>query len=161
MFYSKSTQGFYDIAIHGVANIPEDAIEITAEKYAALLEGQSQGKQITTDEAGCPVLVEAPGASFAAQAAAYTAEVRTTRETILDRLAGIAGRASRKGDNALAAAADVAAVALLDITKTAGVVAAELAEDFPALRAAVKAEYKKIATAAPAALRTAFNGIDA
>lgn len=43
--------------------------------------------------------------------------VRAMREQVLDRLAGIAGRASRKGDTALAAACDTASEALLDITK--------------------------------------------
>lgn len=43
--------------------------------------------------------------------------VRALREQVLDRLAGIAGRASRKGDTALAAACDTASEALLDITK--------------------------------------------
>ena len=43
--------------------------------------------------------------------------VRAMREQVLDRLAGIAGRASRKGDAALAAACDTASEALLDITK--------------------------------------------
>lgn len=43
--------------------------------------------------------------------------VRAMREQVLDRLAGIAGRASRKGDTALASACDTASEALLDITK--------------------------------------------
>jgi hypothetical protein len=43
--------------------------------------------------------------------------VRAMREQVLDRLAGIAGRASRKGDTDLAAACDTASEALLDITK--------------------------------------------
>jgi hypothetical protein len=57
MFYSKSTGGFYDIEIHGNNN-PTDAVEITKEQHAALLEGQSQGKQITGNENGQPVLTE-------------------------------------------------------------------------------------------------------
>lgn len=58
MFYSKTTGGFYDTAIHG-DNIPSDAVEITAEQHAALLEGQSQGQQIVGDESGHPVLTDA------------------------------------------------------------------------------------------------------
>lgn len=59
MFYSKSAGGFYATAIHG-DSIPLDAVEITVEQHAALLEGQSQGKQIAGDEAGNPILVDPP-----------------------------------------------------------------------------------------------------
>lgn len=56
MFYSKTTSGFYSQAIHG-DNIPGDAVEITAEQHAALLQGQSDGKQIVPDANGFPVLI--------------------------------------------------------------------------------------------------------
>lgn len=59
MFYSATTGGFYTAEIHG-NNIPVDAVEITAEQHAALIEGQSQGKRIVADEAGHPVLVDPP-----------------------------------------------------------------------------------------------------
>ena len=59
MKYAKSTNGFYDEAIHG-DNIPADAVEITIEEHAALLEGQSQGKLIQADANGRPVLVDPP-----------------------------------------------------------------------------------------------------
>lgn len=56
-YYSKSTGGFYTAEIHG-ENIPSDAIEITDEYHAELLEGQSAGKAITSDNSGYPVLTE-------------------------------------------------------------------------------------------------------
>ena len=59
MFYSKTTGGFYDTAIHG-DNIPTDAVEITANQHRELIEGQSQGKRITADENGFPVLADPP-----------------------------------------------------------------------------------------------------
>jgi len=59
MFYAKSTNGFYDAAIHG-DNIPADAVEITVEEHQALLEGQSQGKIISADKNGKPVLKDPP-----------------------------------------------------------------------------------------------------
>ena len=59
MFYSKSTGGFYDASIHG-DNIPDDAVEITAEKHAALFAAQSSGQQITADEDGYPVAIDLP-----------------------------------------------------------------------------------------------------
>lgn len=61
MFYSRQTGGFYDTEIHG-ENIPADAVEITREQHAALLQGQSEGKQITADENGFPVLIDPPPA---------------------------------------------------------------------------------------------------
>jgi hypothetical protein len=57
MFYAKSTSGFYDAEIHG-DNIPNDAVEITPEQHAALLNGQSNGKQIVGDENGQPIYRE-------------------------------------------------------------------------------------------------------
>lgn len=59
MLYSKSANGFYDSEIHG-DNIPADAVEITEEKHVALLEGQSQGKIISADENGYPILTDPP-----------------------------------------------------------------------------------------------------
>jgi len=59
MKYAKSTNGFYDEAIHG-GSIPADAVEITVEEHQALLEGQSQGKIISADKNGKPVLKDPP-----------------------------------------------------------------------------------------------------
>lgn len=59
MFYSKQTGGFYSREIHG-DNIPSDAVEITPEQHAALMAGQAEGKQITADENGHPILVDPP-----------------------------------------------------------------------------------------------------
>lgn len=58
MFYSKSTGGFYTREIHG-DNIPTDAVEITDEYHAELMDGQSAGKII--DWSGStPVLTDIP-----------------------------------------------------------------------------------------------------
>lgn len=62
MFYAKSTGWFYDKAIHG-DNIPDDAVEITSEDHAALLEGQTNGKIIVADAAGRPMLQDPPAPS--------------------------------------------------------------------------------------------------
>lgn len=78
MFYSKSTNGFYDRAIHG-DSIPADAVEITAEEHAALLEGQSQGKLIQADAKGKPVLAESPAPTDEELASA----VRSKRDALL------------------------------------------------------------------------------
>ncbi len=59
MFYSKNTGGFYDSKIHG-KNIPADAIEVPDQLYAELFAGQSDGRQITSDADGYPILVDRP-----------------------------------------------------------------------------------------------------
>lgn len=59
MLYSKTTGGFYDAAVHG-DNIPSDAVSITAEQYAVLLEGNANGKNISADSDGNPILVDVP-----------------------------------------------------------------------------------------------------
>ena len=59
MFYAKSTGGFYDAAIHG-GNIPSDAVEITSDYRWELISGQSEGKIISSDESGYPILIDIP-----------------------------------------------------------------------------------------------------
>lgn len=55
-YYSPSTCGFYFDGIH--SKIPQDAVELSDEKYEQLLAAQESGKQITVDEQGLPVAVE-------------------------------------------------------------------------------------------------------
>lgn len=59
MLYSKSTNGFYDSAIHG-KNIPLDAVEITSETWQMLLSDQSKGKIIQADGNGFPISIDRP-----------------------------------------------------------------------------------------------------
>lgn len=54
MYYAKSTGGFYLPEIHG-KNIPIDAVEITNEEHAALMQAQSDGKQIVADDNDYPI----------------------------------------------------------------------------------------------------------
>lgn len=58
IYYSKSTNGFYSAEVHG-DNIPSDAVEITPETHASLLHGQKQGRAISSDAKGDPILVDA------------------------------------------------------------------------------------------------------
>lgn len=63
IFYSASTNGFYDSAIHGDA-IPAGAVQITAEQHEALLTAQSQGKRIRPDGSGHPEAIDPPPAGI-------------------------------------------------------------------------------------------------
>lgn len=58
MYYSTTTGGFYDKAIH--ADLPHDAVEITPAQHAALLAAQSAGKRIVPDANGYPVAQDPP-----------------------------------------------------------------------------------------------------
>lgn len=75
MYASKTTGGFYDIAIHG-DNMPEDVVEITSEEHAALMEGQAQGKLIDFDEAGYPFMTDPPAPTAEQIQAQVNAEAR-------------------------------------------------------------------------------------
>ncbi|OLF55403.1 tail fiber assembly protein [Pseudomonas chlororaphis] len=58
MFTSKTTCGFYDASIS--AWMPDDVVEISTERHAELLAGQSEGKVITWGDDGYPVLADPP-----------------------------------------------------------------------------------------------------
>lgn len=155
MFFSKTTLGFYSSLVHG-QNIPQDAVEITPEQHAALMNAQSSGKRIQADANGAPIAVNPPEPSQAELIAVRLVQLREVREKILKRLGDIAGRAGRGGDVVLAGACDAAAVALLDIT-----------ENLPATLAEVEAEvtnrYGAIvqdAINAVPTLASAFSSID-
>lgn len=68
-FYSPSTNGFYDRAIHGEA-MPTDAVEISDEQHAALLDANAHGLVIRAGADGRPVAVE-PEPPSAEQARAW------------------------------------------------------------------------------------------
>lgn len=75
--YSKTTGWFYDSDIHAV--LPEDAIEISADTHARLMEAQSSGQIIAADADGFPVATDppAPGAEVLA------AQVRARRDALI------------------------------------------------------------------------------
>jgi hypothetical protein len=75
MFYSKQTAGFYSKEIHG-SNIPADAVEITADEHAALINGQSSGKRIVANDSGKPYLADPAPLSDAELLAQRQSEAR-------------------------------------------------------------------------------------
>jgi hypothetical protein len=87
LYYSKSTDGFYDAEIHG-ESIPLDAVEITTDLHASLLAAQAGGKVISADENGTPIAIDPPPLSgqiqwknhqYAARKALDDADVTMTR----------------------------------------------------------------------------------
>lgn len=55
-YYSKTANGFFI----NIDAAPDDSVEITAERWGALLDGQSEGKYISSDLGGYPVLADPP-----------------------------------------------------------------------------------------------------
>lgn len=58
IFYSASLGGFLNSNVY--REFPADVVELTLDEHAALLNGQSQGMLISSDESGRPVLVAPP-----------------------------------------------------------------------------------------------------
>lgn len=58
ILFSAQANGFYDTDIHTMW--PPDAMAITAERHAELMEAQSAGKLIAADAEGAPVAVDPP-----------------------------------------------------------------------------------------------------
>lgn len=87
MFYSQSTKGFYDPAIHG-SNIPTDAVEITAERHAQLLTDQSAGATIQADVNGYPVAVFPPPPTLDQIKAALCARIDAEADAARLKIAG-------------------------------------------------------------------------
>lgn len=62
IYYSASSGGFYDSALkdryESNNGWPSDAIEITEDEYERLISSQEQGKVITADKSGKPVLTD-------------------------------------------------------------------------------------------------------
>lgn len=55
-YYCAADGGFYSLAFHGF--IPEGAVEVADEDYAALIQGQEQGKRIVAGNDGYPMLAD-------------------------------------------------------------------------------------------------------
>lgn len=92
IYYSKSSNGFYDSEIHTV--IPEDVLEIPVFYHQSLIDGQSAGMQITSNEEGFPVLIEQPKASDDELAAS----IRAQRDLELSKTDWVAFRAFEHGE---------------------------------------------------------------
>lgn len=58
IFYSKTTNSFYDDAINPV--IPEGSVELDQEKHDYLMHGLSSGKALSCDDDGNPILIDIP-----------------------------------------------------------------------------------------------------
>ncbi len=122
LYYSKTAAGFYDSAIHAKAQIPADAVEISAAKHRELLAAQAQGKMISADGNGWPMAIDRPAPTPAQLAelnrTAITREIqriesgqaRAVREVALG-VAGASERLRAIDDRIALLRADLAALA--------------------------------------------------
>jgi len=53
-FYSAQARGFFSTDLHAKEKLPADAVPITHDEWVALLEAQTQGKEIVPDSSGKP-----------------------------------------------------------------------------------------------------------
>jgi len=58
IYYSATTNAFYDTTIINEGSIPADKVEITAEEYASLIEAQNNGYLIVAGEGGKPTTLK-------------------------------------------------------------------------------------------------------
>ena len=81
-FYDVLKKGFFLEGLH--KDIPHTAIKLTDAKYKALIDGQSQGKQIIADKAGNLVLIDPqPSASHELNLDILTWEISAEKQTAL------------------------------------------------------------------------------
>lgn len=64
IFYSAAVRGFFHSEL---GHVPDDAVEIAADTYQALQDGQSRGLRIVPDADGQPVLAPQPAPPLADQ----------------------------------------------------------------------------------------------
>ena len=81
IFYSGKTSGFYPDDIFSKEQMPDDVVEISFEEYAALLEGQTKGKEIKHDESGRPYLADPQPPTEEQETRLYEIAVQTHMDT--------------------------------------------------------------------------------
>ena len=81
-FYDTSISGFFLEGLH--KDIPQTAIKLTDTQYKALIDGQTQGKQIIADKTGNLVLIDPqPSAAHELNLDTLTWEISPEKQTAL------------------------------------------------------------------------------
>lgn len=157
-FYSQTTGGLYPEDMRGTYTAagtwPDDAVAVSSGDAMILRAAMDRGDTIGEDKNGRWIITPRPPIPYAQIATTYLNTVRTVRDQILNRIAGIGFAATATGDTATVKGVMIARQALLDITIAPSVLAAT---DADGLKAAVLATYRAIVAAAPVGIRAAFN----
>lgn len=160
--FSPNTKGFYDaLLLQDYINagaLPDDAVDVSPEDEQAIRAALERGDTVALTGHSTWAFT-AQVIPFDVQAAPLMAEVRATRELILNRLAGIGMAAVIASDTNSANAIAQARQALLDLPTCPPVLAAMGTKSLAALEDAVKVRYKEIVAAVPLSVRTAFNQV--
>jgi hypothetical protein len=150
--YSPSAKTFYPFDIDYPNGVPDDVMEVPLSNFHAAM---ARPVGATFDFVkGKLKITKAPAIAFRDIASAHLDAARTTRDAILNRLAGIGFAAMADGDADTVQAIAAARTWLLDITTCPTVAAAQ---DIEALQAAVNAEYARIAATLSGEARRAFD----
>lgn len=81
-YFNPDDIAFYSDELY--SNIPSQAVPLSDEQYIALLNGQSQGKQIIADKTGNPVLIDPqPSAAHVLNLDTLTWEISPEKQTAL------------------------------------------------------------------------------
>lgn len=81
-YFNPDDMAFYSSELY--SNIPSQAVPLSDEQYIALLNGQSQGKQIIADKTGNPVLIDPqPSAAHVLNLDTLTWEISPEKQTAL------------------------------------------------------------------------------
>ena len=81
-YFNPDDMAFYSDELY--SNIPSQAVPLSDEQYIALLNGQSQGKQIIADKTGKPVLIDPqPSAAHVLNFDTLTWEISPEKQTAL------------------------------------------------------------------------------
>ena len=79
-YFNPDDMAFYSSELY--SNIPSQAVPLSDEQYIALLNGQSQGKQIIADKTGNPVLIDPqPSAAHELNLDTLTWEISPEKQT--------------------------------------------------------------------------------
>ncbi|MRR49372.1 MAG: hypothetical protein EG825_00415 [Rhodocyclaceae bacterium] len=126
---------------------------VRAAEQAARNGDDAELERYDSEVAEIKAAITNPDADFAAEKAATLNRVRAARDTVLNRLSGIALAAQHAGDTATLDGCLQARTGLLAITSAPGVAEAT---DRPALEAALTMAYALIAADAPSSVISAF-----
>ena len=81
-YFNPDDMAFYSDELY--SNIPSQAVPLSDDQYIALLNGQSQGKQIIADKTGYPVLIDhQPSAAHVLNLDALTWEISAEKQVEL------------------------------------------------------------------------------
>lgn len=159
-FYSPSVNAWFPLSLRedyeDSGSWPSDAKEYSADIFAATVTNRPAEKVMRPDDGGNPTLFDQDPIPKGDALALVKSSLRTMRAPMLDALSGIAGRAVRAGNDALAAEADALAELLLDITDDPALNAATTYEE---MKAAGVDAYRAISATASPALDSVFKEI--